>query len=69
MKPRKGASAASAPKATAVAFLAALPAGEMQRLLLYMEPGVAGGRLLTAAVTTETAEPEQEPLALTFTAA
>ena len=65
----KGASAVSAPKAAAVAFLTALPAGEMQHLLLCTEPGVAGARLLTAAATTEMAEPEQEPLALTFTAA
>lgn len=67
----KGATAASSNKAAAVAFLTALPHGEMQQLLLRSEPGAAGALLLTltAAAPAETAEPEQELLALTHTAA
>ena len=67
----KGATAASSNKAATVAFLTALPHGEMQQLLLRSEPGAAGALLLTltAAAPAETAEPEQELLALTHTAA
>ena len=67
----EGSTAASSNKAAAVAFLTALPHGEMQQLLLRSEPGAAGALLLTltAAAPAETAEPEQELLALTHTAA
>ena len=65
----KGVSEHQAPKAKAVDFLDALPAGEMQQLLLCEEPGVVGALLLGAPVTTTTTAPQQGPLALTHTGA
>jgi len=65
----KGVSEHQAPKAKAVDFLDALPAGEMKQLLLCEEPGVVGALLLGAPVTTTTTAPQQGPLALTHTGA